>query len=156
MKVLQPRNLCCAKSGALVRIVLFVFLNSQFINASYTTEVLKPAFEKNFHDRCTAEKYPFVEKFIKKLENPGDRFVHFVLHEHNLRNGGFGDRLAGLLTATAMAFRFDRQLLIQSNNGFNELFEPYRPPGIRPNVRLFYSLTVLSLYSRLLHFYSNN
>jgi hypothetical protein len=140
MKILQPARFYCAKSSSLVRFVFFIFLNSQFIDSSYTTEVLKPAFEKSFHDRCTTEKYPFVQKFVDKLENPGDRFVHFVLHEHGFHNGGFGDRLAGLLTATAMALRFDRQLLIQSNNGFDELFEPYRPPGMRPNVHLIDSL----------------
>lgn len=132
MKFLLPTCSDCAKSSALVHFFFCVFLKSQFIDASYTTEVLKPAFEKSFHDRCTIEKYPFIKAFTNKLENPGDRFVHFVLHEHGFRNGGFGDRLAGLLTATAMALRFDRQLLIQSNNGFDELFEPYSPPGNRP------------------------
>jgi hypothetical protein len=40
--------------------------------------------------------------------------VHFVFHEHGLRNGGFGDRLAGLVTATAIALRFNRTLVIES------------------------------------------
>jgi hypothetical protein len=138
MRFLQRSRFFFAKSSSLVHFI-FIFLNSQFIDSSYTTEVLKPAFEKSFHDRCTTEKYPFVKKFVDKLENPGHRFVHFVLHEHGFHNGGFGDRLAGLLTATAMALRFDRQILIQANNGFDELFEPYRPPGIRPYVQLIYS-----------------
>lgn len=136
MRSQQPVRRHRFASSVLVYFIFFVFLNERFADSSYTFEVLKPAFEKSFHDRCTVEKYPFIEKFIKKLENPGDRFVHFVLHEHGFRNGGFGDRLAGLLTATAMALRFDRQILIQSNNGFDELFEPYHPTGIRANIEV--------------------
>jgi hypothetical protein len=98
-----------------------------FIDSSYTTEILRPAFEKTFRDSCTIEKYPFIEKYYKNLENPSDRFVHFVFHEHGLKNGGFGDRLAGLVSAIAIALRFNRTLVIESGNGFDQLFRPYHP-----------------------------
>lgn len=99
----------------------------RFTDSSYTTEILRPAFEKTFRDSCTIEKYPFIGTFFKNLENPSDRFVHFVFHEHGLKNGGFGDRLAGLVSATAMALRFNRTLVIESGNGFDQLFRPHHP-----------------------------
>ena len=63
--------------------------------SSYTTEVLRPAFEKTFTDRCTVEKYPFIEKYYKNLENPTDRYIQFIFHESGRQSGGFGDRIAG-------------------------------------------------------------
>ena len=102
-------------------------LTAKLASSSYTTEVLQPAFLKSFTDRCTVEKYPFIQRFYERQNNPGDRYVHFVFHEHRFRNGGFGDRLAGLITAAAIALRFDRQLLIESRSGFEELFRPYHP-----------------------------
>ena len=103
------------------------FLTDKLASSSYTTEVLQPAFLKSFTDRCTAEKHPFIPKFYERQNNPGNRYVHFVFHEHRFHNGGFGDRLAGLVNAAAIALRFDRQLLIESRSGFEEPFRPYHP-----------------------------
>jgi hypothetical protein len=73
-------------------------------------------------------KYPFVHQYFRNLEKPPtSKIVHFVFHEHGLRNGGFGDRIAGLITATAIALRFNRTLVIESANGFDRLFRPYHP-----------------------------
>ena len=112
---------------ALVFVEFLLFANIQFCFSSYTTEILRPRFEKAFADRCTTEKYPFIDRYYRNLENPNNRFVHFVFHEHGLHNGGFGDRIAGLISATAIALRFNRTLLIESGNGFDQLFRPYHP-----------------------------
>jgi hypothetical protein len=107
-------------------ILLFAFA-LEAVTATYTTEVLRPEFERTFRDRCSPQKYPFIDLFYKNLENPSNRFVHFVFHEHGLRNGGFGDRIAGLVTSAAIALRYNRTLLIESGNGFDQLFRPYHP-----------------------------
>lgn len=51
----------------------------------------------------------------------------FVMQEHGLRNGGLGDRLAGLVT---FSVRFNRTLIIRSENNFHTLFRPYHPTDI--------------------------
>jgi hypothetical protein len=107
--------------------LLLVLLLARPVTPSYTTEVLRPAFEKTFQDRCNPTKYPFMDRFYRNLEAPSDRFVNFVFHEHGLRNGGFGDRLAGLISSAFIAIRYNRTLVIQSGNGFEELFRPYHP-----------------------------
>ena len=107
-------------------IVFYLLMGGSF--GSYMSDVLRPAFEKSFNDKCNSNKYPFIEQHYKNLENPSsNKFVHFVFHENGLKNGGFGDRLAGLITAAAIAFRFNRTLLIESSNGFDQLFRPYHP-----------------------------
>ena len=115
-----------AVTRSLALSTLISWLNLDLLESSYTTEVLRPAFEKTFKDKCL--KYPFVHQYWQNLENPPTRnIIHFVFHEHGLRNGGFGDRIAGLITATAMALRFNRTLVIESGNGFDKLFRPYHP-----------------------------
>jgi hypothetical protein len=96
-------------------------------DSSYTTEVLRPAFEQTFRERCPVSKYPFIERYYRNIEQPSDRFMNFVFHEHGLKNGGFGDRIAGLISTAFIALRYNRTLLIQSGNGFDELFRPYHP-----------------------------
>ena len=117
------------KDGRMKIILTFTALLfiPHLLHSSYTTEILRPAFEKTFADRCNTEKYPFMERYYQNLENPSDRFVHFVFHEHGLKNGGFGDRLAGLVSSAFIAIRFNRTLVIESGNGFDELFRPYHP-----------------------------
>lgn len=56
------------------------------------TPHLQQQFNRSFHERCA--KYPFVEAYQRKLENPGDRFVVFVFQDARLNNGGLGDRYA--------------------------------------------------------------
>jgi len=38
-----------------------------------------------------------------------------MFHEPGMKNGGLGDRLAGLISAAMMAMRFNRTLLIESS-----------------------------------------
>lgn len=89
---------------------------------------LRSRFEQQFNKTCS--KYPFVQRYIHQLENPGDKYVVFVYHEQGLRNGGLGDRIGGLITATTIALRYNRTLLIESANDFGSLFRPYHPLDI--------------------------
>ncbi len=89
------------------------------------TKSIRKRFENAFFDKCP--KYPFVKQWEKQLENTGDRYVTFIYHEPGLRNGGLGDRLSGLVNAIALSLRFNRTLLIESQNNFHDLFRPYHP-----------------------------
>lgn len=100
-------------------LVILTFIKSVVSKATF----LQAEFERNFHETCS--KYRFVDNFVKNMENPSDRFVVFVYHENGLKNGGLGDRLGGLISATMIALRLNRTLLIQSANGFDKLFRPY-------------------------------
>jgi hypothetical protein len=95
------------------------------------TSMIQQQFVKQFQDTCS--KYPFVNRFISKLEDPGDRYLMFVFDEQGLNNGGLGDRFAGLLSAVAMALRFNRTLLIRDSRGFSKYFRPYHPEDIHNN-----------------------
>lgn len=99
----------------------------RLVQSSFTTEVLQPEFEKVFADRCTSNKYPFIEKFFEIQNRPTDRYIYFVLHEHGFITEGLGDRVAGLLTAAAIAVMYDRKLVVESSSGFEELFAPHNP-----------------------------
>jgi len=87
------------------------------------TQAIRERFEESFHSKCS--KYPFLKQWEHKLEHTDDRFVTFMYHEPGLRNGGLGDRIAGLLNAVGIALRTNRTLLIESHNDFHELFQPY-------------------------------
>ena len=87
------------------------------------TSSLKSKFEQSFKEKCS--KYPFVKQWEQSLENTGDRYVTFMYHEPGLKNGGLGDRIAGLLNAMAIALRTNRTLLIESQNGIHDLFQPF-------------------------------
>jgi hypothetical protein len=95
------------------------------------TSMIQQQFIKQFQDTCS--KYPFVNRFISKLEDPGDRYLMFVFDEQGLNNGGLGDRFAGLLSAVSMALRFNRTLLIRDSRGFSKYFRPYHPEDIHNN-----------------------
>lgn len=86
---------------------------------------MREMFHQSFEDRC--RKYSFVDEYLANLKKPSDRFLIFVYHEKGLRNGGFGDRLGGLLTAFAHAIRFKRTLLMKASNGFYDYFQNYYP-----------------------------
>lgn len=96
------------------------------------TQTLRDSFEQDFKEKCA--RFPFVQQFIEKLENPGHRHLMFVYQEPGLRNGGLGDRLGGLLSAVTMALRFNRTLVIRNSNGFDQLFRPYHPTDIKAKV----------------------
>jgi hypothetical protein len=106
-------------------IIYIILFSSISFSPSIVSAVshLRDIFQKDFHDSC--DSYPFVKEYYRQLENPSGRFIVFVYHEPGLRNGGLGDRLAGLITATAIALRLNRTLLVQSANGFDNLFRPY-------------------------------
>ncbi len=94
---------------------------------------LKNSFEKTFHKKC--DKYPFVQRYVNKLEHPDDTYLTFVYQEPGLRNGGLGDRLGGLITAVAIANRFNRTLLIKATtNEMYKVFRPYHPTDIHAAV----------------------
>lgn len=86
---------------------------------------MREMFHQSFDDRC--RKYSFVEEYLANLKKPSNRFLIFVYHEKGLKNGGFGDRLGGLLTAFAHAIRFKRTLLMKASNGFYDYFQNYHP-----------------------------
>ena len=88
----RPKNHWLEDGNMRIILAFTALLFPHLLNSSYTTEILRPAFEKTFADRCNPQKYPFMERYYQNLENPSDRFVHFVFHEHGLKNGGFGDR----------------------------------------------------------------
>ena len=76
---------------------------------------MRRSFVSSFQRSCM--KYPFVQEYWSSLEHPSGRHVVFVLQEPGLKNGGFGDRVGGLITAAMLALRFNRTLLVQSSNG---------------------------------------
>jgi hypothetical protein len=98
-------------------------------HAKLYSQHMREKFEQSFHDKCT--KYPFVQQWVNKLENPGDKYYTFIFQESHLKSGGLGDRIGGLLTAMGTALRTNRTLLITSENQFHELFRPYHPTDIK-------------------------
>jgi hypothetical protein len=53
-----------------------------------------------------------------------------MYQEPGLRNGGLGDRIAGLLNAIVISLRFGRQLLVRDFSGLHKFFRPYHPYDI--------------------------
>ncbi len=79
--------------------ILFSCIALSYTEFSFPfTQSIKENFEETFHNTC--DKYPFVEKWYRLLENPGERYIMFVFQDNGLKNGGLGDRFAGLITAT--------------------------------------------------------
>eukprot|EP01039_Chlorochromonas_danica_P007515 gene7515-8312_t len=97
------------------------------------TGYLQNQFTQAFYDRCW--KYSVFREYTRQLENghlSNRRFVVFVFHQKRLRNGGLGDRLAGLISAMNFAIRFNRTLLVRSENKIGRLFSPFHPlPEVR-------------------------
>ena len=85
----------------------FVYFHS-FINCTfYYTDHLKTNFEKSFHDKC--DKYPFVQQWTSLLEHPPMKHhLIFLYQQAGLRNGGLGDRMAGVISSVAIALRYGR------------------------------------------------
>lgn len=88
----------------------------------------KKDFEKTFHDQC--DKYPFVQQYVSRLEHTDERYLTFVYQANGFKNGGLGDKIGGLISAVAMALRFNRTLLLRSENDMHEVFRPYHPTDI--------------------------
>lgn len=93
----------------------------------YTAHI-KQRFEDSFHEKC--DKYPFVQHYNKLLTNPPGKYITFVMQQPNLRNGGLGDRIAGLSTAMMLSLRFNRTLIIRSGNYMHLYFRPFHPTDI--------------------------
>ncbi len=111
---------------SLYTLTCFIFFTSiSCVSAGLNayTQALRDRFEASFQEKCY--KYPFIKQWEYKLENTDDRYVTFIYQEPRLRNGGLGDRVAGLLNAVAIALRTNRTLLIESQNNFHELFQPF-------------------------------
>ena len=106
--------------------LFLLFLSFRVIHSSFTTDVLRPEFERAFNEQCTAAKYPFIKDFFEIQKNSTDRYIYFIMQEPGFDTRGLGDRVAALLTAAAIAVRFRRKLIIQTSDGFDKLFVPHR------------------------------
>lgn len=114
------------RSLAFLNVVnLFVSVESK---RSYTFEVLKPMFEKDFNNTCS--KYDFVNNHYERLTNNENRKYVVVNFNNATINGGFGDRIAELVTAVGVSIRFNRTLVFRRSEGFDLLFRPYIPLDI--------------------------
>jgi hypothetical protein len=112
-----------------LNLVWFVLLLNQscFVVTKYSTH-LKEKFETIFHNKC--DKYPFVQRYVEKLENPGNRYLIYIYQQQGIFNGGLGDRLSGLISAVSMSIRLNRTLLIKAEADMGNLFRPYHPTDI--------------------------
>lgn len=102
-------------------------IKNDFVEGDYNLSI-RELFHRNFHAKCS--KYPFVQRYQRMLEDPAPRYVVFTYHKPYLRNGGFGDRMGGLVTAAAYALKYNRTLILQASNGMFDLFKPYHPLDI--------------------------
>jgi len=91
---------------------------------------LKRRFHEKFDKECN--KFPFVKKFQALSQSPNGRYIVYKFSEDTPRriDSGWGDKVAGLVHATALAVRFNRTLLIDScqRNGLYNFFKPYGLP----------------------------
>lgn len=125
---------------SLIYLVSFfkLFYFQSFINCTfYYTDHLKTQFEKTFHDKC--DKYSFVQQWIKLLENPPMKHhLIFLYQQGGLKNGGLGDRMAGVISAVSIALRYGRPLLLYSEtSGLEKLFRPYHPFDLKRKEPLY-------------------
>ncbi len=88
-------------------------------------ELSSKNFLKQFHSTC--DKYPFVKKYQDMLRSPPDKYLLFMYTEEKdgtMVTGGFGDRLAGLVTAAAYSVRTNRTLIIHGDEPLKTYFGP--------------------------------
>lgn len=97
------------------------------------TAYLKESFERNFQDRCG--KYPFVQQYVQLMDNPNGKQIMFVYQEPRLKNGGLGDRIGGLISAVALALRFNRTLVMRDHSEMHKVFRPYHPTAAEDKYR---------------------
>jgi hypothetical protein len=127
----------------------------QLYGFSFVDDVLKPQFHKNFVKSC--KKYPFTKQFSHRLKNPNGKVVVFVFQEQGQMNGGFGDRIAGLITAVGLALRYDRTLIIRAHNDFSKLFLPYTSDAEHErDGRYQYNLSTIDQWAKYHSKYENN
>jgi hypothetical protein len=100
----------------------------------YPRGSIRDQFTRDFHARC--DKYSFVHRYYQMLEQPNQKYLIFLYHDRGLRNGGFGDRMGGMVTAFIHAMRFNRTLLIKASNGMHDMFRPYHPKDVYDHIHL--------------------
>jgi hypothetical protein len=107
--------------------LIFFFLLLQCSNGIFNKTIAQNKFENDFLDKCS--KYNFVKNYLRNIQVKvkDEKFVIFVFHEKNFRNGGLGDRLGGLISAFGISLRFNRTFFVQSSNSLHKLFRPYVP-----------------------------
>ncbi len=88
----------------------------------------KRRFSEDFNRTCS--KYPFVSTYHSIMSKQPDKYLIFGYREHGTNTGGFGDRLAGLITAFAYAIRTGRTFVVQSDEAFQHYFRPYPVHGL--------------------------
>jgi hypothetical protein len=135
LRVFQLLNLSyemmmvCKGSISMMLALLSVLSIGQVVISMETEKLVSDFFSRSFTDKCS--KYSFVNQQHRLLEHANpytSKFVEFIFSEPKAvagDRGGFGDRLAGLITAALMAWRFDRVLIISAAEPeFYEYFEP--------------------------------
>eukprot|EP00981_Chlorochromonas_danica_P011167 scaffold3779_cov254-Ochromonas_danica.AAC.27 len=108
-----------------VLLFLLVSLLAQLpgTHATMNMDSMKSSFEKNYGTICC--KYAFVQKYENMIQQPPNKYFIFVYHNRHVKNGGLGDRLAGLITAFFYALRTNRTLLIEGDIALQKAFQPY-------------------------------
>lgn len=96
---------------------------------------LKRRFHEKFDKECS--KFPFVQKFQALTQSPNGRYIVYKFSEDTPRriDSGWGDKVAGLVHATALAVRFNRTLLIESTQR-NSLYNFFKPYGLPHSVNI--------------------
>ena len=87
-------------------ILIFSSILDLFLASSKYSDWARPKFEKQFEDKCS--KYPFVEEFYNQFEKVYDKnskYVIPVFSEPRVKQGGLGDKLAGIANAIGYALR---------------------------------------------------
>lgn len=85
----------------------------------------RPRFELQFEQSCS--RYAFVDAFYRQFEKHHDdlsKYAISVFTEPRVRQGGLGDKLAGVANLVAFGIRTNRTVLIQADDGFYDAFRP--------------------------------
>lgn len=89
-------------------------------------QYMKQKYDTKFLATCP--HYPFVQQYADLLQTGSERYMVFSFHEPGQKagaGGGWGDRLAGMITAFAYSLRTNRTFIIQGDHALNKLFRPY-------------------------------
>lgn len=108
--------------------ILLVCSVALLCSGSVRAKSIYETFYENFDSKCLTRHAGFIQQFYRnQYNNTNDQYLVFTFHDHGLRNGGIGDRMGGLISATAMSIALNRTLVIRADNGFNDLFQPLHP-----------------------------
>lgn len=111
-------------SGIRFTIIVFHLCASLGGSLRSYVEGLRDKFELSFHQQCG--QFPFVDHFTRLIQRPSGKFIRFAFTDPWFRIGGMGDRLAGLTTAVTLSVRFNRTLLLRSDEELFHYFRPYQ------------------------------